>query len=102
MEAGRDEDSMKDDYLWDGSGEPDPEIQKLEAALGRLRHTRPAPPFPEAPAVLQPARRRFWQSPWFPRFAVAAGVLVAAAIGFMLLYPGSIAKSEAGWAVTRV
>ncbi len=22
---------MKDDYLWDGSGEPDPEVQKLES-----------------------------------------------------------------------
>ncbi len=27
---------MKDNYLWDGSGEPDPEIQKLETALGRF------------------------------------------------------------------
>jgi hypothetical protein len=36
---------MKDDYLWDGSGEPDPEIQKLENALGRYRHNKPAPAF---------------------------------------------------------
>jgi len=28
---------MKDDYLWDGSGEPDPEVQKLENLLGRYR-----------------------------------------------------------------
>lgn len=94
---------MKGDYLWDGSGEPDPEIQKLETALGRLRHNRPAPPFPELEAMRpQPARPRFWQTHWFPRFAVAAAVLVAAAIGFILLYPGSVAKSEAGWTVTRV
>jgi hypothetical protein len=31
------------DYLWDGSGEPDPEIQRLEALLRPLRGTRPAP-----------------------------------------------------------
>jgi hypothetical protein len=31
------------DYLWDGSGEPDPEIRRLEATLGPLRGTRPAP-----------------------------------------------------------
>ncbi len=36
---------MKDDYLWDGSGEPDPEVQKLETALGRYRHNKPAPAF---------------------------------------------------------
>ena len=29
---------MNDDYLWNGTGEPDPEIQKLESVLGRLRH----------------------------------------------------------------
>ena len=27
---------MNEDYLWDGSGEPDPEIQKLENTLGRF------------------------------------------------------------------
>ena len=36
---------MNDNYLWDGSGEPDPEIQRLENALGRFRHHRPAPDF---------------------------------------------------------
>ena len=29
---------MKDDYLWDKTGQPDPEIQKLEEILGTLRH----------------------------------------------------------------
>jgi len=31
---------MNDDYLWDGSGPPDPDIQRLERLLGRLRSTR--------------------------------------------------------------
>ena len=34
---------MTGDYLWDGSGEPDPEIQRLEEALRPLRSSRPAP-----------------------------------------------------------
>ena len=34
---------MSGDYLWDGSGEPDPEIRRLEALLRPLRGTRPAP-----------------------------------------------------------
>ncbi len=33
---------MKDDYLWDGTGPPDPEIERLEATLGGLA-ARPAP-----------------------------------------------------------
>ena len=29
---------MRDDYLWDGRGAPDPDVQQLEALLGTLRH----------------------------------------------------------------
>ena len=36
-----------DDYLWDRSGEADPEIQHLEKLLGKFRHDSPAPVFPE-------------------------------------------------------
>jgi hypothetical protein len=39
----------ENDYLWDGSGEPDPDVQRLERALGRLRSSPPPlrPPEPE-------------------------------------------------------
>jgi len=37
---------MKSDYLWDGSGAPDPEMQKLETALGQFRSQALAPAFP--------------------------------------------------------
>lgn len=30
-----------DDYLWDGSGEPDPDVQRLEALLSPLRYDEP-------------------------------------------------------------
>lgn len=63
---------MKDDYLWDGSGEPDPGIQKLEQTLGRFRHNRPAPVFPE---VVRPQRS------WFPRTLVPRLLWAAAALG---------------------
>ncbi len=42
---------MKEDYLWDRSGEPDPEIQRLENLLSQLRYDRPAPDFPEMPSL---------------------------------------------------
>jgi hypothetical protein len=46
---------MSDDYLWDKSGDPDPEVERLEQKLGALRYKER--PF-EAPAgdALSPAR----------------------------------------------
>jgi hypothetical protein len=44
---------MRNDYLWDGSGDPDPEIQRLETLLGRFQYNRPTPVFSE----IAPARR---------------------------------------------
>ena len=38
---------LKSDYLWDGSGEPDAEILRLEQALGKFRHAGRAPDWPE-------------------------------------------------------
>jgi hypothetical protein len=34
------------DYLWDKSGQPDPEVQRLETLMGALRNRRPAPELP--------------------------------------------------------
>jgi FecR-like protein len=95
------------DYLWDGSGEPDPEIQKLEALLGELRHDRPAPLFPE----IAPGRRwRFfpWRMRFFPALAAtAAAVLAISAVIFLthgtLLTRGTkpLPIDVAGWNVSR-
>ena len=46
---------MKEDYLWDKTGEPDPEIQQLEQALGTLRY-QPRPL--DIPAGLAPDHKR--------------------------------------------
>lgn len=57
---------MNDDYLWDKTGEPDPQIQQLEEILGTLRYQpRPLP--------LPVTRRRSY----FPVLAIAATVLIA-------------------------
>lgn len=69
---------MKDDYLWDKSGEPDPEIQKLEEILGTLRY-QPRPL--ELPEELSMQRRRSYM-PWI---AIAATVLVALLAGIVWL-----------------
>jgi hypothetical protein len=61
---------MNEDYLWDKTGEPDPEIQQLEEILGTLRY-QPRPL--ELPDDL-PAPRR-WN--YFPVLAIAASLLLA-------------------------
>lgn len=78
---------VADDYLWDGSGEPDPDVVRLERALGRLRHrgTRPALP-----------RRRTRRLPRMiiPAFAVAAALLLMVAAAWLVL-----AGRRTGWDV---
>jgi len=58
---------MNDDYLWDRTGEPDPDIEQLEQVLGKLRY-QPRPL--EIPAAAPVGRPRTF----FPRIAIAAAV----------------------------
>ena len=62
---------MEDKYLWDRSGEPDPEIQVLEEILGTLRY-QPRPL--EIPPNFQIHRRRSF----FPALAIAAAIALFA------------------------
>jgi hypothetical protein len=91
----------QDDYLWDCSGPPDPEVQHLERALGRFRHNRQIPPFPQI--ELGPRRQTWWSEiavVWTPRFAAA--LLVVFAIGcslWLARLPHSPATAHDGWDV---
>ena len=63
---------MKDDYLWDRSGEPDPQIQQLEEILGTLRY--------------QPKPLKLKHRPnIFPLLAIAATIAVALLTGALWL-----------------
>src|SRR5262249_40809548 len=73
---------MRDDYLWDGSGEIDPEVQRLELLLGTLRHKGSAP---EVPA----------KAGWFPRLSLSVFFPLRAAAAAMVLLAAGI------WVVTR-
>jgi hypothetical protein len=70
---------MNDDYLWDKSGEPDPQIQQLEEILGTLRY-QPKPL--ELPDELPTARPR---RSYFPWLAIAATVVIGLLTGFAWL-----------------
>ena len=66
---------MSDDYLWDKSGQPDPEIQKLEEILGTLRYQ---PRELVIPPTIHVARRSFA----YRGLAIAAVIaLVALGLG---------------------
>ncbi|MGO8987095.1 MAG: FecR domain-containing protein [Terriglobales bacterium] len=93
------------DYLWDGSGEPDPEIQRLESLLGKFRHDRPVPPFPAVPAMFPDRRWTFLprRIRLFPTLATAAAALVAIVVATFLVYGRKPAPTiVAGWNVSRV
>lgn len=97
---------MNDDYLWDGSGEPDPEVQKLESALGKLRHNRPAPEFPAITAPGQAVERPRILTALRPRLKAAAFawaailLLVAASLFLSRGKPSPVEPSE--WNVTNM
>lgn len=65
---------MTDRYLWDGSGEKDPEVARLEALLSRFRYDRPAPGVPIASAPVR------WRT---AALAGAAALLLAAGSFFL-------------------
>ena len=64
---------MSDDYLWDRTGEPDPEIQQLEKVLGTLRYE-------PRPLVIPPQRQSWFRTSlsrgYAPPLAIAATITV--------------------------
>src|SRR4029077_3174743 len=44
--AGTERHTMSDDYLWDRSGPPDADVERLERLLGSLRSTPAVPEWP--------------------------------------------------------
>ena len=69
---------MNDDYLWNKTGQPDPEIQQLEEILGTLRYQPKPLVIPEDVRV--PRRRNY-----FPLLAIAASILLAIVAGSIWL-----------------
>lgn len=99
---------MSDDYLWDKSGKPDPEIEKLERSLAGLGH-REAPlelpsETPRTVHIVPPREKPV--PPWDRRlfglparaWAVAATVLVLAGAVTLVV----MARRPSGWAVARL
>ena len=89
---------MSDDYLWDRSGPPDPEIARLEALLRPLGQQSIAP-LPSQPDAMTPASRvGRWIVFTRPALAAAATTLLAFG-GWWWIHSRSTIP---GWEVSRV
>jgi len=101
---------MHDDYLWDGSGTPDPEIERLESLLSEFRHSGQSltlsaelPAAAGKPVETGRLRGLLLQMPWVPRLAAAAVVLLAlAASVFFSLRPGHLPETGPAWNVATL
>jgi FecR-like protein len=97
---------MKDDYLWDGSGEPHAEVQKLENLLGRYRHDQPAPAFDEVfdqLAEKQPVQHRWsFLSRLSFQLVAAAAVLLIGVATFLVIRSWQARNSGPAWEIARI
>ena len=87
-----------DDYLWDGTGEPDADVVQLEHVLGTLRHDRPLGELPAAAdgESTTPGRATLGRRVWYAASTLAAAaalILMAGAAWLTVLQP------RIGWAV---
>src|SRR5215472_14414343 len=101
----------RDDYLWDRSGFPDPEIQRLESLLAEFRHDLDRPlvlPATSIPAPGAPSFLRFLQKGWvFPptrRLAAAAVILltIPTSLCFTLRSDNAPPATAYGWNVASL
>lgn len=86
----------KDDYLWDGSGDSDPEVQRLEGLLQQFRHEPHDVTFP-AVVPSKPTQGLAWM---LPALAVAAVLAIASVVGIYRLVK-SPKSDQSAWVVSR-
>jgi hypothetical protein len=104
------EEGPMNDYLWDGSGKPDPEIQRLESLLSEFRHSGQPLTLPVEllvatgkPVETGKLRGLLLQMPWVPRLAAAAVVLLAFGLSvFFSLRPGHLPETGPAWNVATL
>jgi len=87
---------MSDDYLWDRSGEVDPEIERLEQLLGRLRSAAPMPDVSSTggaePTPIAYVGVRF----------LAPALAAAAVIVMMVAAARYAADAQPSWRIARI
>src|SRR5262245_54722088 len=94
---------MKSDYLWDGSGVPDPELERIEKALRQFR-SRSDDAALALERGLEPHRSQGVLGAWrWPRFLAVSLVATGVAAGVAGLFlRGPSLSAVPGWEVARV
>ena len=96
---------MSDDYLWDRSGPPDPDVERLESMLGRLRSTPPVPDVSKvrltASAKASALKKADATTAWTLR-SVVPMLAAAAVIVLMIGLTWRSTRSTASWEVARL
>jgi len=90
-----------DDYLWDGSGKPDPEVQRLENLLSGYRQSATPKEIPAfAVHVERSHRKRAIFTRWMP-LAAAAAIILAVGAAYLLRKPNTspVTVPLSGWHV---
>ena len=89
-----------DPYLWDGSGEPDPEVEKLDALLSPFRYD----PSARVVSHIDDPPASGWRIRVFPAFASVVGVAALAVMLVVMLVRGrqTVPAPVPGWDVSEV
>ncbi|MGB9434518.1 MAG: FecR domain-containing protein [Candidatus Acidiferrum sp.] len=95
---------MTGDYLWNGSGTPDREVQRLESLLAEFRHVdRPLVLPAESSAASPKPRGLLLQMSWISRLAAAAVILLALVVGlFFSRRPSTPLETGPSWNVANL
>jgi FecR protein len=95
---------LQENYLWDASGTPDPEIQRLESLLADFRGSEPALVLPaELPAAPSKFRGVFVHLLSLPRLAAAAAILIAVGLAlFFTLRSKTAPDTSPAWEVANI
>src|SRR5216683_2867319 len=92
---------MSDDYLWDRSGPPDPDVERLEQMLGRLRSTPPVPDLSKVRGRATMVRLEPDATYLGVRF-LAPALAAAAAIALMVGATWQTSRLGASWQVASI
>jgi FecR protein len=90
------------DYLWDGSGEPDPQIQRLEKMLVNFRHSGSLLALAVSTTDTK-QRSRFANRFWLPCFAIATIVAIILTVSAIIRRGPLYSDGDTpGWNVARI
>jgi hypothetical protein len=89
-------DRHDDAYLWDKTGEPDPDVARLERVLGTMRHDRPLGQLPARESADISTRVSLGRRAWYAVSTMAAAAALILMAGTAWL---TVLQPRIGWAV---